>query len=457
VQTLHTVDGRYLVVEQDGDENLVVYLLNPDGTLGPAAWDRFSHESSETVGAGHPSPPAQPPPPAVIPPSDPPAGGGGVLTSSVDPTVRPRLSAAQMAGFLPHKAGPFTFPAPYGTRGIRLTSERDGMILPVGYSDRPNVNQHAHRDDLLVFLGTVQGWPILLSVNKASGKVEHHGRIGNLRGTGELWYFSSTDPQGLYYYNDAGFWLTDVITGRSTLIFSVDPQQMLWQMSSSDDDQTHAGTVRDAVNYHDLGCVVFRHGRQRFFPKRDGYDECQIDKSGRYLVIKEGQGDNRVVDLDTNEERTLRNADGAVGHSDVGRGVMVGEDDQHEPCALVRWDLRQPLTPERRQVLYHTLQWVDEQGRGLGLGHVAVRGDRILVSHAHPTDYPRVNELILVAPDGSGLAVAVAPNLMTLEDHQVPVPYELQVKANIDPAGQYVCWTANAGQNRLDAFLLQVP
>ena len=80
----------------------------------------------------------------------------------------------------------------------------------------------------------------------------------------------------------------------------------LWQMHSSGDDRVHSATVKDASTYQDLGCIVYREDtrQHRFYTPRGDYDECQIDKSGRWLVIKENvdnqyNEDNRVIDIET--------------------------------------------------------------------------------------------------------------------------------------------------------------
>ena len=49
---------------------------------------------------------------------------GGFVEKSNSTAVRPRLTTTQIQSFLPSR-GPFTFPAPYNTRGIRLTNSGD--------------------------------------------------------------------------------------------------------------------------------------------------------------------------------------------------------------------------------------------------------------------------------------------------------------------------------------------
>jgi hypothetical protein len=122
----------------------------------------------------------------------------------------------------------------------------------------------------------------------------------------------------------------------------------------------------------------------------------------------------------------LTNAAGAVGHSDCGEGIVIGEDDQHGACVL--WDLRQPLLQEHRRELFKT--W--------GLGHVSVRGTRCLLSGAL--------WLSFVALDGTG-TLPIAAHGMTGEG------YDFQVFANLSPDGSVACFMSNAA-GRMDLYLL---
>ena len=172
---------------------------------------------------------------------------------------------------------------------------------------------------------------------------------------------------------------------------------------------------------------------------------CQIDRSGRWLVIKQGMA-NRIVDIGTGEERWLEDAEGAVGHSDCGDGILVGEDDRHEPGALVEWTL---TSPQQRRLLFQRQTWDSP-----GLGHVSVRGDLVLVSAASRSDAPGLNELLLVRRDGSRLVRRLAPTLTDLDASGGGDDYRKMPKANLDPLGRFACWTTNLGGDRLDALLV---
>ncbi len=205
------------------------------------------------------------------------------------------------------------------------------------------------------------------------------------------------------------------------------------------------------------------------------YDECQIDKSGRWLVIKENVDgrhgeDNRVIDLQTGAERVLLDENGAVGHSDIGFGYMVGTDNWNaRPGAIRTWkfdlDLRggEPLAsvPEQGLLDYQLPSW------GASVGHIAhgnaragVSPDRQIVcgSSASRVLVPRVNEIVCYRLDGSLDALVVAPNLTNLDAAGGgSQEYNKLPKGNLDPTGEYFIWTTNAGSGRLDAFVVRVP
>lgn len=365
-----------------------------------------------------------------------------LVESPSDADVRPPIPA-DLA--LPAGCGPFEFPEPYRTFAVRLTdpSTAPQGTEPVGYSYWSNVNNHEGQSHLYAVIGRVGDTPLLITVDKQTWGVSS---VPIASGTAEGWYFSATEPSILYRQEGSRLLRHDIDTGAIDAAFTSQFGSSIWQCHTSADGRTHSATVRDG-DYRDLGCLaVLPDGSQRFFERRDGYDECQIDASGRFLVIKEGVGDNRIVDLLTGQERTLANADGAVGHSDCGDGLLVGEDDMHEPGALVLWDL---AALDGRRLLWQAPAW------GPGLGHVSVRGSSALVSNASREAVPRANELLLIPLDGSQQARVLAPCLTDLDAPGGGDDYRKRPKANLDPTGQYACWTANCGGDRLDLFLVR--
>lgn len=419
------------------------------------------------------------------------ADAQGFVDSATSAGLRPTLSAGQTQTFLPSR-GVFTFPSPYGTTGFRLTNGGDcggaDCVMPVGYSYWNNINNHAGSDTMLVFLGLERrkggGGPTLFRVNKRTGDTQHLGPIFPSDSpyswaTGEGWYFSRTRPHALYLNDGPRLLRYDVQSKALETVFDVTsqyPGRYIWQMHSSNDDRVHSATLRDGGSYQMLGCVAYREDTRRFyyFPKQGDFDECQIDKSGRWLVIKENLDgrhgeDNRIIDLESGAEHVLSDENGAAGHSDIGYGYMVAEDNfNSQPGAVRVWrfdmDLRggQPASVAGQGTLVYQLSTWES-----GVGHIAHGNSRTGVgleqqgacaSNAHRQQLARVNEIVCFRLDGSLNALVVAPNMSDLNasgggsDDYLKMP-----KGNLDVTGEYFIWTANAGSGRLDAFIVRVP
>jgi hypothetical protein len=416
---------------------------------------------------------------------------GGLIDSATSVGLRPRLSAAEIHAFLPAR-GPFTFPSPYGTQGFRLTNTSDcagaDCVLPVGYSYWSNINNHAGSDTMLVFLGLERrrggGGPTLFSVNKRTGETRNLGPLFDASSslswaTGEGWYFSGTRPAALYVVDGPRLLRYDVLSRTSDSVFDArsafGQNTYLWQVHSSRDDRVHSATLRQNGTWEMLGCAVFGDGvRPQLIAKRGDFDECQIDKSGRWLVIKENLDgrngeDNRIIDLQTGREQVLLDHNGAAGHSDMGFGSLIAEDNFNaRPGAVRRWLLSADMTggqpsstPGQGELVYQLASWSS------GLGHVAygnarddvpIEQQQACASNASRQDLPRVNEIVCFRLDGSLQTTIVAPNLTDLNaagggsDDYAKLP-----KGNIDVTGEYFIWTANGGTNRLDAFIVRIP
>jgi hypothetical protein len=416
---------------------------------------------------------------------------GGFMESATGVGLRRALSAAEIRAFLPTR-GTFTFPSPYGTTGVRLTTDADcggaDCVLPVGYSYWSNINNHAGSDTMLVFLGLNRqkggGGPTLFRFDKRNGQTASLGPIFPQEhplswSTGEGWYFSATRPNALYVTDGARLLRYDVTARTFETAFDASAQfggdRYIWQAHSSADDKVHSATLRHSSTYDMLGCVAFNETTKRtaWFPKRGDFDECQIDRSGRWLVIKENVDgvngeDNRVIDLQTGAEQVLTDPNGASGHSDMGFGYLIAEDNFNRlPGAVRRWNLSldmtggQPATVKGQgDLVYQLSSWSS------GVGHIAYGNARsgsieqqlACASNANRQALPRVNEIVCFRLDGSLQTMVVAPNLTDLNaagggsDDYSKLP-----KGNIDPTGEYFIWTANAGTDRLDAFLVRIP
>jgi hypothetical protein len=411
---------------------------------------------------------------------------GGFLDVTTSGLVRPVLTASQVGSFMPAR-GRFLFPAPYGTEGIRLTNASDcggsaDCVRPVGYSFWRNINNHAGSSTMLIFMGLDRqkggAGPSLFSYNKQTGETRNLGPLfdssnGLSWSTGEGWYFSATQPHALYVMNGSRLQRYDVMTRALQTVFDVTTHfganHYIWNVHSSHDDRVHSFTLRDSNTYAMLGCAAFHQdtGQYQYFPRTGEFDECQVDKSGRYLVIKENVDgvygeDNVIVDLQSGGRQTLYDENGAAGHSDVGFGYQVAEDNfASVPGAVRVWRLGTPLNdPSQGALVFHTTSWA------FGANHIAhsnananlsIAQQFACSSNANRQNLALANEVLCYRLDGSLGVLVVAPVMTDLNASGGGDDYWKYPKGNIDPTGEYFIWTTNMGGNRLDAVMVRLP
>lgn len=411
---------------------------------------------------------------------------GGFLESATEAGLRPRPLSGEIRNYIPER-GRFTFPEPYLTTGVRLTNDSDcagaDCVQYVGYSYWSNINNHTGSNVMLVFLGLERrkggGGPTLFSYDKQSGETRNLGPLFSPDSpyswnSGEGWYFSATKPTALYMNDGPRMLRYDVQNRAFETVYDVrdhlGADKYIWQVHSSHDDRVHSATVRHANTYEMLGCIAYREDTRKahYYPKTGDYDECQIDKSGRWLVIKENVDgadgeDNRIIDLETGTETRFLDRDGAAGHSDLGYGYMVAEDNFYSaPGATRIWRLGEDhRAPGQGTLAYELSSWSS------GVGHIAhgnsqagmpITGQMACVSNASRQDLSRVNEIVCFRLDGSLNSLVVAPNLTDLNaSGGGSEDYSKMPKGNLDVTGEYFIWTANAGSGRLDAYIVRIP
>src|SRR5688500_3979595 len=108
---------------------------------------------------------------------------GGFVEPATSTTARPLLTASQIQS-LPQR-GPFTFPGPYNTLGVRITTGSDcggvDCVTSVGYSYWRNMNNHVGSDTMYVFLTLARsdgaGGPTLFNYNKITNAVTKVGAL----------------------------------------------------------------------------------------------------------------------------------------------------------------------------------------------------------------------------------------------------------------------------------------
>lgn len=394
--------------------------------------------------------------------------------------VRSLFTEVEFNNFLPIR-GKFRFPVPYKTEAARLTNTdldcgSNDCLYPVGYSYWRNINNHASSNIMYIFLtlsrqrsGT---GPTLFSYNKSTGEVTNLGSIFKddfyLNATGEGWYFSATAPTILYINRNGKMERYDIISKQFEMVFNSEqefPETVIWQMHSSDDDRVHSATLKNKSDNAILGCMTYREDTKEYnLYKRIGeFDECQVDKSGEWLIIKENVDgkngeENRIININTGEERVLYDEQGAAGHSDLGYGYLVGADgyDTH-PNAIKVWKFSQD--PLEGSLVYYNGSWNVNAPNHISHTNAkdgAPENQFACGSGSNKINGNRANEIMCFKLDGSNKVTVIAPTMTDFTQFN-RTEYDLQPKGNLDVTGQYFIWTANPGGDRLDAFLVKVP
>ena len=416
--------------------------------------------------------------------ADPP---GGFIEKAYGTDVRAKLTPSQIQSMLPSR-GVFTFPAPYGTQGIRLTNSTDcgggDCVYPVGYSYWRNINNHINDPYFLVFLGLREssgGSGVnLFKVDKTTDVVTKVGPLFDPEspfadGTTEGWYWSGTRPTTLYLNSGPKLVRYEVNSRQFETVFDAStrfgPDCYIWQTHSSDDDRVHSATLRTISTNQDLGCIVYDEATAEFsyFAKQGAYDECHVDKSGNWLLILENYDgqldeDNVIVELRTGRQMLLLNQQGAAGHHDLGYGYQVNLDEwANEAGATKLWSYDRPLALGGGQdlLVYQLTDW------SVGAGHIAhgnARPDlppsRQYACYSDATRFtlPRSDEISCFRLDGSLDTLVVAPVMTDLDaTGGGSSDYDKLPKGNLDVTGRYFIWTSNMGGDRLDAFIVKVP
>ncbi|HEY3644573.1 MAG TPA: Ig-like domain-containing protein [Gammaproteobacteria bacterium] len=420
---------------------------------------------------------------------------GGFIEKDEATVTRSAMTASQITGFLPSR-GSFTFPAPYGTQGVRITNSSDcgGQdCLDMTYNYWKNMSNSAGSDVMYILVGLDKQrggeGPTLFKFTKSTGAL---AKVGPLfaassvlsKQSTEGWYFSYSMPTTIYLHQQSKLERYDVLSHQLTTVFDSTtkyPGTIIAQTNSSNDDDVHSATLENATTYAKEGCVVYQSSTKKFwlFPTVKAFDECQVDKSGRYVEVKQKltqdtctscDEDDTIIDLQTGKQQVLLDKDGAGGHSDLGYGTMVASDNWNtQPNAWRVWNLADLVDGK---LVYHGGTWGSFAPSHISWSNASASAPLAqqyvcggaAVSGSDVTG----NEVRCFTLDGSVASadeqsLVVAPVMTDVNaaggDAECPscTDYGKDPKGNLDPTGEYFFWTSNMGGGRLDAFMVRVP
>lgn len=442
---------------------------------------------------------------------------GGFIEAATSTVIRPQLFAADL-GFIPATRTAFTFPAPYGTLGWRITLPTDvGGFDGVEYNGYAFWNKMSHSGDFLyMVVGTNAAYPSFYAganiyrLTKSTGVVDWLGPLFDVADADRAWfsiemYFSPTLPTKLYYTRYNLLTRIDILTKVKTDVCDVRSAAAIAaigtagctidQAHTSWDENVHAFRVFSPLG-PPLGVAVYHSNTNvwQFFaapapPGTSNPDERpQLDCSGQYVWIAtlyaDGGVTNRIVRL--SDGRVTRPPNSA-GHQCVGFRYCVGGFDPVD-AAYPGYNLydadQSPFTGAGIREVYRDASYAGNPAYPGHLtssaGHVswinAVNADPATqyallspecgtpIDLADPLsariNSPHANEFLCVKLDGSQICLVIAPtmtNISRTNGGHWGGEYAQFPKASLCMQGRYLLTTTNFDSPRLDAVLIRVP
>jgi cysteine-rich repeat protein len=280
-----------------------------------------------------------------------------------------------------------------------------------------------------------------------------------LRMEDAIW--SKTDPDVMYVHDGKRLWSYDVVTELFTLVkdlSSLQPNLFLHQMSVSSDDDVFAFTKKHDTSFDVTGYLAYRRSTDTF-PANQAtaqIDEVQVDKSGRWLVVKTGVSgagaiESRIVDLETGavEGLTDNGPDFGPGHSDNGTGTVIGADNWNNQLTG-----RGLATPH---VFSTVFGYGDDWTQDIHISMLADDERWVTLTSYRANSFapawgPLHGEVYQVATDGT-------QRVRRLAHHRSDVStYYESPRGNVSRDGRFVAFTSNwGGSSRHDLFVVVAP
>ena len=390
-------------------------------------------------------------------------GGGGVTWS----TSKTAFIAEATPPTLPSAGGKFNDTV-FGTQIMRVTdaSTSGGQSFGTNYSYWDTFNV----DNTKLLIGN-----FVFNFDPVNFTLGTKTALSGYTGTGagfqsfEDAIWSTASANVIYSHSGGRVVSLNVTTGVYTVVGDLQSRigtgNYLWQMSMSRDDDVFGFTIKDSSSA-DIGYLAWKKSTDTVLYKvmTTQLDEVQVDKSGRWLVIKTGNSSTptpasaievKVADLQTSPvtvvDLTNGDPDDSPGHSDNKSGYAVGEDDW-TPSATYR-SLATPHT-------FSKVLTYNSYAASVG-GHISARNDdpNWALYSVYPQSPLEIGNEILV------FRLDLSNTVRRFVQHHSRVwnagsaDYNASPKANISRDGKFCAFTSNWGTvgGRTDLFIARIP
>jgi hypothetical protein len=297
-------------------------------------------------------------------------------------------------------------------------------VNPIGMSYWRNINQHKNQSDLKVILSK-NDQLTLYTVDKSNLSVVNSENLG-ITHTGEGVFFSSSNPNIIYVPFDEYVAWFNVETKENGIVLTGQGYK-IWQLHCDYSEKIWSMTLKDN-NYNIVEWGVYKDEYLKTYDLKGKIpDECQIDKSGKWLLIKEDD-DNRIIYIPTGVERFISNQNGALGHGDCGFEFAMGENDYSQFAGaldIIKFEDGSHIN------IYSSGIW--------NMGYVSYTNAKDANTNTCLMTTPK--ELILINID-TKIGRVICPNLTDIDSYPGKDKYPARAKANLCPNGQYAAWTA---------------
>lgn len=365
---------------------------------------------------------------------------------------------------LPSAGGSFLDPT-FGTKIIRVTDANDGNANAIVYSywQQWSLNSTKFwiaRGNSGSTVPTLYLFnPSTLTVSRAGAlfsdvSLSQDGLIFSGKNNNYLYgYTCCTANSKIYRCDTTNGVPCSVANGRMTLIKDMktllNPGEYIYQISMSENDDVFGFTIKkyEAGQYTDVGVGYYKVSTKTF--KRydvTNLNECQIDKSGRYLTIVKDDPYGMVIwdiQAETKTDIPWDQTNRPVGHYDQDYGILLGASawGDFNKRDLPNSNITTIFIPKTDNVDWHVSKR-NNTGNWFCASNLAM--DNL-------TNNPKENEILLVYMNGNGWH--------RLAHHRnYYIDYGSYPRALIDRNGKFILFNSNWNNfGQRDVFILVIP